>query len=136
MKLLFAAAVAAAALAMPAAFMTGVSAQAQPQRQEPTVPIVEAVGCLSEGAKGVWMLESATDAVVSTTSFTSTEALKEAEGKPLSTQKYRLLGADPFAPAMHNGHKVFAKGALIKAPNDNRINLTSLQMVSTTCGRK
>lgn len=109
-------------------------AQAAPQAGPPTLPLVAVVGCLSDGSSGGWVLASGTDPVVSAEAFASTAEL--AANKPLGKQRYRLLGAGPFGPEMRKGHKVLVKGILIKAQNDNRINVTSLQTVASTCPAK
>ena len=97
-------------------------------------PIVEVIGCLSQTGAD-WILKNATEPAVSTTSFTTPEALKAAAEKPLGTQQYRLLGASPFSPDRHKGHKMAVKGLLIKTGSDTRINLTSFQMLAETCAK-
>lgn len=94
--------------------------------------MVEVVGCLSQTGTN-WILANATEPTASTTSFTTPEALKAAAEKPLGTQQYRLLGTSPFGPERHKGHKMAAKGLLIKGGSETRINLTSLQMLAGTC---
>jgi len=112
--------------------VTSPHAQGRQSAPPDQVPIVEVVGCLSQ--KGTdWVLANATDPSPATTSFTTPEALKAAAEKPLGDQQYRLLGAGPFGPAIHKGHKLAVKGFLIKSGNDTRINLTSFQMVAETC---
>jgi hypothetical protein len=97
-------------------------------------PIVETVGCLSQ--KGTdWTLTNATDAVVSTTAYTTPEAVKAAADKPLGTQQYRLLGTSPWSPDRHKGHKMVVKGLLNKSGSDTRINVTSFQMLAETCAK-
>ena len=115
-------------------------AYAQGRSSEPRAPssdqppIVEVVGCLSQTGAD-WILTNATDPAVSTTSFTTPEALKAAAEKPLGTQQYRLLGTSPFSPDRHKGHKMAVKGLLIKSGSDTRINLTSFQMLAETCAK-
>ena len=110
-------------------------AQGRPSEPRPDqAPIVEAVGCLSQRAAN-WILENATDVVVSTTAYTTPEAVKAAAEKPLGTQQYRLLGAGPFSPERHKGHKLVVKGLLIKSGSDTRINVTSFQMLAETCSK-
>ena len=98
------------------------------------LPIVESVGCLSQTGAD-WSLANATEAVTSTTSFTTPEAVKAAAEKPLGDQQYRLLGTSPFSPERHKGHKMAVKGILIKSGSDSRINVTSFQMLAETCGK-
>jgi hypothetical protein len=98
------------------------------------LPIVESVGCLSQTGAD-WNLANATEAVTSTTSFTTPEAVKAAAEKPLGDQQYRLLGTSPFSPERHKGHKMAVKGILIKSGSDSRINVTSFQMLAETCAK-
>ena len=59
--------------------------------------------------------------------------LTSAETRPLGTERLILVGPGPFNPDAHKGHKMAAKGLLIKDPKGNRLNVTSLEMVSATC---
>ena len=104
----------------------------EPSSDQP--PVVEVVGCLSQTGAN-WILANATDPAVSTTSFTTPEAVKAAAEKPLGTQQYRLLGTSPFSPERHKGHKMVVRGLLIKTGGDTRINLTSFQMLAETCSK-
>ena len=113
----------------------GAYGQGRPPEPSPDQPaMVEVVGCLSQTGAN-WILTNATDPTPSTTSFTTPEALKAAAEKPFGTQQYRLLGTSPFGPDRHKGHKMAAKGLLIKSGTDTRINLTSLQMLAETCAK-
>jgi hypothetical protein len=96
--------------------------------------IVEVVGCLSQTGTE-WVLTKATDPVPSQTSFTTPEAVKAAAEKSLGSQQYRLLGTAVFSPEPHKGHKMVVRGLLIKAGNENRINVTSFQMAAETCAK-
>jgi hypothetical protein len=110
---------------------------AQGRGSEPNpdpLPIVESVGCLSQ-MEADWILANATDPTVTTTSFTTPEALKAAAEKPLGTQQYRLIGTSPFSPERHKGHKMAVRGILIKGGSYSRINVTSLQMLAETCAK-
>jgi len=118
-----------------AAAVVGAHAQGRQSAPGPDrTPIVEVVGCLSQSGTE-WTLANATDPAVSTTSFTTPEAVKAAAEKPLGTQQYRLIGASPFSPESHKGHKMVVKGLLIKSGSDPHINLTSFQMLSETCAK-
>jgi hypothetical protein len=96
--------------------------------------IVGVVGCLSQTGTE-WILANATEPAVSSTSFTTPEEVKAAAEKPLGIRQYRLIGTSPFAPEPHKGHKMVVKGFLIKNGSDNRINLTSFQMLAETCAK-
>jgi hypothetical protein len=96
--------------------------------------LVEVVGCLSQTGS-TWILANASDPAPATTTFTTPEAIKAAGEKPLGTQEYRLLGTNPFSPEAHKGHKMAARGLLIKSGSESRINLTSFQMLAAACGK-
>jgi hypothetical protein len=117
------------------AVASGASAQGRPSEPSSDQPaLVEVVGCLSQ-TKADWILANATDPAVSSTSFTTPEAVRTAAEKPLGTQQYRLLGTSPFSPERHKGHKMVVKGLLIKSGSDKRINVTSFQMLAETCAK-
>jgi hypothetical protein len=113
------------------------SAYAQGRGSDPKsdqAPVVEVVGCLSQTGAD-WILAKASEPASTTTSFTTPEEVKAAAEKPLGTQQYRLIGASPFSPGSHKGHKMVVKGLLIKSGSDAHINLTSFQMLSETCAK-
>ena len=105
------------------------------QKDVPNFALVEIVGCLSRGDRNDWRLTSTTDPVVTKEDSATARELKEAESRPLGTQAIRLVGATPFKPDGHDGHRMEAKGLLSRAPNDNRIDVTFLQMVGTACAK-
>ena len=45
-----------------------------------------------------------------------------------------LLSAGVFEASAHQGHRMQAKGLLYRTPDESRISLTSLQVVSDDCG--
>jgi hypothetical protein len=113
----------------------GAYAQGPPSEpKSDQTPVVGLVGCLSQTGAD-WILAKANEPVVASTSFTTPEEVKAAAEKPLGTQQYRLIGASPFGPERHKGHKMVVKGLLIKNGSDQRINLTSFQMLSETCAK-
>jgi hypothetical protein len=117
-----------------AAAVAGAHAQGRRGASPDQMPIVEVVGCLSQTGT-VWMLTDATEPASTQASFTTADAVKAAAEKPLGTQQYRLLGTSPFSPDRHKGHKMAIKGLLIKSDSENRINVTSLQMLAETCAK-
>jgi len=106
-------------------------------RPVPDGALVVTVGCLSQSPNGVWILSSATDPVRTRTEITSTPAeLKTSGQKGLGTLTFRLTDIDAvpdFTPEEHQGHKMQAKGYLVRQPNAERIGLSSIQMVDSTC---
>ena len=95
--------------------------------------IVALVGCLEQSAPGTWRLTHASDPVVSRTQATSMAELKEEAARPLGMQQFELLGIRFFNPTSHKGEKIAVKGVLIKDTNLNRVNVTSLQTLASTC---
>jgi copper type II ascorbate-dependent monooxygenase-like protein len=104
-------------------------------QQQERLKIAEVVGCLERNPPGKWMLTSAADPVASATQSTSSVALKSAQDKPLGSRRYRLLGASVFNPSSHRGEKVAVRGILIKDSEETRVNVTSLQMIATSCSK-
>ena len=102
---------------------------------EKALGIVEVVGCLvpPDKSSDTWILTRASAPVVSTTQTTSAEAVKLAADKPLGDSRNTLLGLEAFRPSREKGQKVVAKGVLIKADGENRINVTSLQRAGSGC---
>ena len=48
-------------------------------------------------------------------------------------QNLALLG--DFKPEVHKGHKMLAKGPLIRQANSDRISVTELEMLAPSCGQ-
>ena len=105
----------------------------------PDGALVITVGCLSQARDGAWILFSATEPARTRTSNTSTPAEMSASSqKRLGTLIFRLadLEAVPdFAPDSHKGHKMQAKGYLVRQPSAERISLSSMEMLDSTCGQ-
>jgi hypothetical protein len=104
----------------------------------PDGALVVTVGCLSEVRSGVWNLIRASEPARTRTSTTSTPAeLRFSSERGLGTLTFRLtdLEAVPdFSPDAHSGHKVQAKGYLVRQPNAERISLSSIEMLDEKCG--
>ena len=99
----------------------------------PDFALVQVVGCLTEAAGRSWVLTDAGELVRTKDPEPSRdEERNKAEGRSLGNRMFRLLYVYPD-PAPHNGHRVEVKGLLIKMPNDDRINVTSLQSLAGTC---
>jgi len=97
--------------------------------------IAEVIGCLEPSSAGNWLLTNASAPTPSETQATTSMALKAAQAIPLGNQRYQLLGVSPFNPSAHQGEKVAVKGILINDSSDARINLTSLEMLASHCGK-
>jgi mono/diheme cytochrome c family protein len=97
--------------------------------------LVQVVGCLSQGPKNVWTLTKTSDPVLTRDEEPPNEAaLRTSQGKALGAQTLQLISVVPFKPDGHVGHKMEARGLLYRDQSDARLNLTSLQMLETSCG--
>jgi hypothetical protein len=104
----------------------------------PNGALVEAAGCLTAEAGGGWTLTRATD-LVRTREPNQPAATELLTSAAPGTQTYRLLYPESFSPGFridaHKGHKMQARGFLIRTANDLRINVTWLEMLADTCGQ-
>lgn len=100
----------------------------QGAREIPNFALVELTGCLEQGPGNSWTLTRASDPVV-----TKDETVTNAKGEPLGSDSYVLVSVAAFHPASNEGHKMEARGLIYRQPDDKRINLTSLAMVSADC---
>jgi S-disulfanyl-L-cysteine oxidoreductase SoxD len=108
-----------------------------PGRPKPPPPIgdfsyVEVVGCLTSGPHNTWMLTQASEPVAAVPAATPRTAPAEA-ATTLGAQTFHLLDAMAYAPDEHKGHKMSVRGLLIKLPGEQRITISSFEMVSPTC---
>ena len=84
-----------------------------------------------------WTLTTASDPVrARNTEEATAMELKAAGSKQLGTQTFELgnffmLGS--FDRGAHEGHKMLAKGALVRQDDGDRISLTALDSVAPTC---
>jgi mono/diheme cytochrome c family protein len=107
-----------------------------PGRPKPPPPVgdfsyVEVVGCLTAGPQHTWTLTNAsTPVAVPASTKPSTEA---ATATPLGTQTFHLLDAMAYAPDDHRGQKMYVRGLLIKLPDEQRMTISSFEMVAPAC---
>ena len=100
--------------------------------QVPSFALVKVVGCLTQGADG-WILARSTDAVrTSDPSSSAADELEALEAEPLGARTFVLMSVYPD-PTSHAGHKMEAKGFLIRDPDGDRINVSTLGMVAPAC---
>jgi S-disulfanyl-L-cysteine oxidoreductase SoxD len=98
----------------------------------PNFALVQVVGCLAERA-GEWMLADAGEPVRTKDPEPSAgDELKRSGAASLGTGTFRLLNVYP-RPDAYKGHRIEAKGFLIRNPAGNRINATSVQSLAPTC---
>jgi mono/diheme cytochrome c family protein len=100
----------------------------------PNFAMVEMVGCLVR-SDDAWVLTNTSAPVATKDQQLSPDELKGAAATPLGIDSFRLMSVNGFGPESHKGHKVQAKGLLYRAPSDNRLNVTSLGTVDSSCPR-
>lgn len=99
------------------------------QARQNGLSITEAVGCLQQDSAGAWVLTHS-NAAPSQSQPTSSAELNRASAKPLGDSEYHLLGVKAFNPTKAASSKVAVKGVGV----DDRLNVTSLQVIAKTCG--
>lgn len=119
-----------AVVAVAAAANADVRAQGTTPKAE-TIEPVAVVGCLKETKPDVWMLVNATDPVPSSANSPSPKELA-ALGKSGKNQ-FQLIGVAIFNLQAHRDHSIAVKGLPINATPTNRLNITSVTMIATTC---
>lgn len=106
----------------------------------PNSSLVLVVGCMTKVNEDTWSLTSATEPVRTRVADVSTmDELKADESKPAGTMTFRLQNilylGNAFKPEAYVGHRMQAKGILVRQPNAERIDVRSLAEVSATCGK-
>ena len=104
----------------------------------PNLAVVRVVGCLTQSAEGTWSLTHATEPVRDPDGRTTTvDQLRASAGEAPGDRSFALANVeyvgDAFMPERHVGERVQAKGALVRRQSDERISVTSLQPVATSC---
>jgi hypothetical protein len=97
---------------------------------------VEVVGCLVPGSDGAWTLSSASDPVAAAAPGGPLgTAISTSTAPPiaLGSQTYHLLDAMAYTPESLKGQKIYVRGLLIKLPSEQRMTISDLRSVSTTC---
>jgi cytochrome c5 len=103
----------------------------------PDGSLVITIGCLSQAGDNVWTLSRATEPIRTRTSTNSNATeLKASLEKSLGPLTFRLTDFEAipgFEPDEHKGHKMQAKGYLVRQPNAERISLSSMEMLGPVC---
>jgi mono/diheme cytochrome c family protein len=102
-------------------------------KEIPNFALVQTLGCLARGPNNVWLLTNVSEPIVTKDESPRPAQLKDADSRAPGTETLRLVGAGHFKPEAHTGHRMEARGLLNKVPDDHRLDLTSLQMVSASC---
>jgi mono/diheme cytochrome c family protein len=107
-------------------------------RPLPTSSLVLVVGCMTKINADTWSLTSATEPVRTRIADVATmDELQGDQSKPAGDFNFRLqnilyLGST-FKPEGYEGHRMQAKGILIRQPGAERIDVRSLAEVSQNC---
>jgi hypothetical protein len=102
--------------------------------------MIQIVGCLTQFTPGVWQLSMASDPVrIRELTPPTDDELSASAAEPLGVREFDLqnigyVGRD-FSPLRHQGHKMQARGILIRQPPSVRIDIRSLVEVSPSCDR-
>jgi S-disulfanyl-L-cysteine oxidoreductase SoxD len=103
----------------------------------PDGALVITVGCLSQAVNGTWVLMSATEPARTRSEISNAADVKGSSEKKPGTLTLRLADLDAvsdFTPDAHRGHKIQAKGYLVRQPNAERISVSAMDMVDSNCG--
>jgi len=105
----------------------------------PTNTLIQSAGCFTSGTGGAWELTDSSE--LSRTRIAdqiTAQEQKSAATKPLGSQRFRLQNLTDisgFTPDSYKGHKVLVKGVIIRQPNNDRINVTALTTIGSSCVR-
>lgn len=112
--------------------------QVLPGREKPPPPVgdfsyVEVVGCLNPGPDNTWLLSNASEPVALAVTGPAVRQT-EVTDRPLGTHVFRLLDAMAYNPELHKGKKMYVKGLLIRLPGEQRMTISSLETIASSCG--
>jgi hypothetical protein len=101
----------------------------------PNFSLVQVVGCLTRGADKAWVVAKSSEPTRAADSGDSSpDELKASAAVSLGTGAFRLLDYPSLGRETRLGHKVQAKGFLIRQPNrEDRLNPTALQTLAENC---
>ncbi len=102
----------------------------------PDFSLVSVVGCLSQTADGTWMVTAGTEPVrTRNPKDSSAGELKALGAQAPGTHLFKLMDPASVAANPPKGHRVEAKGFLIRQPGADSLNPTSLQSIAADCGK-
>ena len=99
----------------------------------PNFALARLVGCLAAGPGADWTLTHAGAPIRTRNPAASTgEERAASDAAPLGSETVRLMNVYP-RPEAYAGHRVEAKGFLIRDPAGDRINATAVQTLAPGC---
>ena len=105
--------------------------QVAPPPAAQKIEVISVIGCLKQEAANGWRLANATDPAPSRAGTPSPDQIPKepAVGK----NQFKLIGVSEFPLNDKKDKTVYVRGMYIKASPLNRINITSVTTVATTC---
>jgi mono/diheme cytochrome c family protein len=101
----------------------------------PNFALVRVVGCLGAGPGTDWTVTNSSAPARTRNPAASTgEELNGSQATALGSETFRLTNVYP-RPEAYTGHKVEAKGFLIRDPGGDRLNATAVQSLAPRCER-
>jgi hypothetical protein len=101
----------------------------------PTGTLALLVGCLAQGSGSGWIISNAsTPARTDNPDASKGDQRKVVETMPLGNQTFELINVFGSLDS-HKGHKMEVKGFLVRGPEGDRINVVTLEMLSSNCGQ-
>jgi len=93
--------------------------------------LVDVVGCLARQPENGWVLTGSSEPIsaIAPPRQSMGAAVQAAAG----TAKYTLVNVNRFQPATHVGQRMMARGLLYSGARETLLNLTSLQLVGSSC---
>ena len=102
----------------------------------PTNSMIQIVGCMTPDGDGWTLTQVSAPTRTRISDAISPEELKAAQTAASGTATFRLqnlLMLGEFKPESHKGHKMLAKGPLLRRSNAELISVTALDMVADRC---
>jgi mono/diheme cytochrome c family protein len=99
----------------------------------PDFSLISVVGCLIEASPRQWLLVAASEPVRTRNPQPSAEPeLSKLRAMPPGTHSFALIDVFP-SPALHSEQQVEVKGFLIRRPDQDRVNVTSIAALEGSC---
>jgi len=117
--------------------------QVLPTQLKPLPPVsdfsyVEVAGCFTSAPDGTWQLLNASDPIAVAPPGSPHQAIAQTSSSSVpsvGTQSFKLLDAMAYDPASHVGHTLRVRGLLIRLRDEQRITISSLDTVASSCAR-
>ena len=94
---------------------------------------VQTVGCVTHGPGTSWSLKGANDPVLTRDEPATAATLKNAAATSPGPHTFVLLSVGSLKLESYEGRKVEAKGLVYRSPDENLLDVTSLQAVASGC---